>query len=360
MTKKQDEEILRLESQIEALKEERRYADTTIRRLKKRAAIVEAIIEELRRTVVPLKPLPTLYKIKKGKKHVEDVVMHLSDEHMDEIVNPDQVQGFENYNFPVACRRAETYVEKVIDITQNTLNNYHFENLWILAYGDHTSGEIHDAVDRSYYRNQFRNSFAISQVHACMIRDLAPYFKNVNVVYVSGNHGRRSQKKDHNAAWNNWDYAIGQCASLLCKDIPNAKFLLPDAYSIRLKIRQHTFHVEHGDDIRSWNSVPFYGMERKSRRLVALNATQGNQIHYFVFGHFHKPSTLGDLNGETIINGTWKATDAYIFGEHSGYVEPSQWLHGVHDKQGITWRFKIYLRSPDELSGPKRYRVSLA
>jgi hypothetical protein len=360
MTKKQDEHILTLESRIEALKQEKSEQQKQLVLLKKRAAFVEALIDEIKKTVVPLESLPAIYVPEKKGKHIEDVVMHLSDEHMDEIVEPHRVQQLEDYNFPIACARAETYVNKVIDITQNTLSNYKFENLWIFANGDHTSGEIHGAVSRSYYRNQFRNCYAIAQVHALMIRDLAPYFRKVNVIYTSGNHGRRDKKKDHNGAWNNWDYAIGQCAMLLCKDISNVNFLVPDAYSVRLTIRNHVFHVEHGDDIPMWNQIPFYGMERKGRRLVALNASKNIHVHYFCYGHFHKPSTLGDLDGETIINGSWKATDAYVLGAHSGFTEPSQWIHGVHDKQGITWRFKIYLRSPNEKQGPKRYQVQLS
>jgi predicted phosphodiesterase len=282
--------------------------------------------------------------------------MHQSDEHMADIVDPASVQGLETYNFSVACARAERYVNTVLEITQKTLTGYRFPNLWILRYGDHSSGEIHNAVARSEFQNQFKNAFAIGQVHALMVRDLSPYFENVFVVCLSGNHGRRTQKKDYQNPHDNWDYAINQTACLLNQDIKNVKYLIPNAWSTVVNIQNHNFAIEHGDDIKSWNSIPYYGLERKTRRLMALNATQNLKVDYFVYGHFHQPSSLGQLaDTETLINGSWKATDPYTFGSLSGFTEPSQWLHGVHPEHGITWRFKIKLRSKNEI--PERYLI---
>lgn len=355
------QEIASLQSRIEILKEEIKRKDALIKTSQRKIGLFELLAEEMREVVVPLSPLPPIKILKDKKKHTEDVVMHLSDEHMDEVVDPKSVQGFECYNFDIARIRAETYVERVLNITQNTLSNYVFPNLWILAYGDHTSGEIHKVMDHSAYRNIFRNCFAISQVHALMIRDLAPYFENINIIYLSGNHGRRTPKKDYHGPWDNWDYMIGQTTMLLTREIPNLQFQIPNAFSITVEIAKHVFAIEHGDDIRSWNTIPFYGIERKSRRLVALNAVKDRHINYFVYGHFHTPSSLGDLsNNETIINGSWMATNPYTFNSLSGYTEPMQWLHGVHPEHGITWRYKINLRTPDEQKRTPRYQVNLA
>lgn len=357
-----DTEKRRLDARLVATENERNTLKAELKYYQSQAALFDSVISEIDKIIVPFEPLPMSLPIDSKKRtHIEDVVMHQSDEHMDEVVKPETVQNLENFNFDVACVRAENYVNKVLEITQKTLTNYRFPNLWILRYGDHSSGEIHDAVSRSNFQNQFRNMFAIAQVHALMVRDLAPYFENVFVVCLPGNHGRRTKRKDYNAPWNSWDYAINQTAALLNQQIPNVKYLIPNAYSTVLNIQGFNFAVEHGDDIKSWNSVPYYGIERKTRRLLALNAVVDRRIDYFVLGHFHQPSALGQLgNTETIINGTWQATNPYIFGSLSGYIEPSQWLHGVHAEHGLTWRFKIKLRSPDELKGPTRYKIELA
>lgn len=357
-----DERIMKLEQEVLLLKDEAKVQSKLVKEYRKKAALFEAVMEEVGKICTPLIPLPKAPIVPRTKHTVEeDLVLHLSDEHMDETVKPHQVQGLENYTFPIAMRRAENLVDRTLKFTQQTLSNYKFKNLWVLAYGDHTSGEIHDSVSRSYFQNQFRNCFAVGQVHAFMIRDLAPYFETVKVVYIAGNHGRRTPKKDYHGAWNNWDYMVGETAHLLCDKMKNVEFLIPDAFNINVNINGFNFAIEHGDEIKSWNSIPFYGMERKSRRLVALNAMQGRQIHYTVYGHFHKPTTFSDLGDtETIINGTWKGTDPYSLGAFSGYTEPSQWIHGVHHENGLSWRLKVRLRSNDEEQGPKRYKINLA
>jgi hypothetical protein len=287
--------------------------------------------------------------------------MHLSDGHHDQIVTPEECGGLESYNFPISCRRAEVYVDTVVKWTQETLApTFRFPRLTILAYGDHTSGEIHGHASRSYFRNQFRNCFAIGQLHALMYRDLAPYFEDVNVVYVPGNHGRRSVKKDYHGAHDNWDYLVAEIARLYTRDSENVHFPIPNSWSINLDIGGVGFNISHGDDVRSALGLPWYGLARRQKGLQALNHSSGGpRIRYFCCGHFHKPGTIGDMDGELLVNGPWVATDAYAYNRFSGYTEPAQWLHGVNPKRGITWRLGVQLRSDGEWNGPKRYKVQV-
>lgn len=291
----------------------------------------------------------------------EDLVLHLSDEHADQIVLPHRVNGLEEYNFRVALARAERLVDSVTKFATRTLSNYDFPTLWILANGDHINGEIHDASAVSEYKNVFRNTLAVGQMHALMFRDLAAAFPRVKVVYTAGNHGRRTRRKEYVAgAWNNWDYLVGETARLMCADLPTVEFLIPDAWSVNLDIRGWIFNVSHGDDVKAWNSIPFYGMERQTRRLQSLAVVEGQSIHYFARGHFHTPATLSNPAGEILMNGAWKATDEYAFHALGGYNKPAQLLHGVHPEHGVTWRVPVHLKFPGDTDGPKRYRVNLA
>jgi len=270
-------------------------------------------------------------------------------------VLPHQVGGLERYDLRIALRRAEVYVDTVTQFTQETLSNYVFNDLYILAHGDHISGEIHQATDHSFYRNSFKNALAVGEMHALMYRDLCAYFPRVHVLYLSGNHGRRSVKKDYHQPHNNWDYLVAEVARLHCTDLSNVDFNIPDSYSACLDIEGHGFAVSHGDDIRSWNGIPWYGIERKTRRWAALNAAVDRKINYYCFGHFHQAATQAALNGEIILNGAWVACDPYVFNSITAFTEPSQWIHGVHHRHGVSWRLNVKLRSEREHLGPKRY-----
>lgn len=360
-----DERVLELGAEINHLRDERSVLQKQVKAMSKSHGLFKAITKEMGTIIKPLTALPPTLPITRG--HIKDrqieehLVMHLSDGHHDQIVKPSDCGGLERYDFRISARRAEVYVDTVLKWSQQTLNpQFYFPSLTVLALGDHTSGEIHAHESRSYFRNMFKNSFAISQLHALMYRDLAPYFETVNVVYLPGNHGRRSIKKDYNGAHDNWDYLVAETARQHCRDLKNVHFLIPDSWAINLDIGGIGFSLQHGDDVRSSQGVPWYGMERRQNRITALNSMQGgNRIRYYCCGHFHRPATLAQLDGEMLMNGSWVGTDAFAFNALGAFTEPTQLLHGVNSKYGVSWRLPVKLRSDNEQLGPQRYKIDI-
>lgn len=358
------ERVLELEAEVTHLREERNHARRQLQVAAKSRGLFKAVADEMKARVKPFKSLPKArptYKASQEAAVVEHLVLHISDGHHDQIVTPEECGGLERYDFPISLCRGENLVNTALKWTQETLSpQFYFPDLTILAYGDHTSGEIHGHVNRSYFKNQFKNSLAIGQFHALMYRDFAPYFDSVNVIYVPGNHGRRSPKKDHHGAHNNWDYLVAKTAELYCADLENVHFTIPDSFSINLDINGIGFCVFHGDDIRSNLGIPWYGLERRQRRIMALNRLQGGPpIRYYCCGHFHRPGATSEIDGELLMNGPWVATDAYAYNALSAFSEPTQLLHGVNKKYGITWRLPIKLRCDHERSGPQRYKIDM-
>lgn len=354
-----DRKVLELEAEVVHLTEERNREKARAKAGAKTAGLFKAMVAEMDRRIRPFAALPSMFKPRPKAHIVEHVVMHLSDGHHDQVVKPEGCGGLEEYNFPISCARAERYIDSVVEWTQNTLApKFQFPVMTVLAYGDHTSGEIHGHGERSYYRRQMRNCLAIGQLHALMFRDLAPHHEQVNVVYVPGNHGRRTQKKDHHGAHDNWDFLVAKIAEIYCRDLANVNFLIPDAFSVNLDINGVGFNVSHGDDVKGNLGIPFYGMVRRQKGLVALGAaTGGLRPRYFVMGHHHVASSLSDIDGELLVNGAWVGTDAYAYNTFSGYRKPSQWLHGVNPKHGITWRMAVNLKHENEKHGPYRYKI---
>jgi hypothetical protein len=351
--------VMELEAEVVHLTEERNRERAKVKAGAKIAGLFKAVVAEMEQRVEPLIALPPALDFRRKTQISEHCVMHISDGHHDQVVRPEEVGGLEEYNFPISCARAERYVDSVIEWTQDTLSpKFSFPVLWVLAYGDYTSGEIHRACERSYYRNQFKNCLAIGQLHALMYRDLAAHFEQVHVLYLAGNHGRRTPKKDYLGANDNWDYLVAEIARLHCRTMENVSFQIPDAWSTNVNINGVGFNVSHGDDVRSQLSIPWYGMVRRQKGLIALGAAAGAQrCRYFVVGHHHAASTLSDVDGELLVNGSWVGTDAFAYNSLSGYREPAQWIHGVNPKHGITWRMNVKLRHENEKHGPRRYLI---
>lgn len=351
--------INQLEGKLKLTQDELRITKSQLSAAQKESMTLKLLGEQLQELVQPLPPpYPTWKKQSRGEVS-ESCVLHLSDGHHDSIILPHRVQNFERHDFNIAMARGENLVDSICDFTQNRMVGFNFETLYILAYGDATSGEIHRAVENSHFKNMMRNSLAIGQFHAQMYRDLSEWFSEVKIVYLSGNHSRRKEVKikDYLAAWDSWDYLIAETARAYCRDLWNVEFLIPDSFSAVIDINGFNFHCSHGDDVKSWSGIPWYGIERKTRRLMALNSAHGRKIDYYCMGHFHSLGMQQALKGETIINGAWIGTDPYAFNKLDSYNEPMQFLHGVHEKRGITWRLPIKLRREEEI--PQRYKVSL-
>ena len=357
----EESEIFRLEAEVTHLRDERNDVRRKLKAAAKTQGLFDAIVEEIEPTVVPMRALPPARRTLEApaRQLTEHLVLHLSDGHHDQVVTREDTGGLEEYNFPVSLCRAEKLVDTTLKFTQQTLaSTYSFPTLTVLAYGDHTSGEIHGAMNRSYFKNCFKNCHAIGQLHAAMLRDFAPHFEQVNVIYVPGNHGRRSLKKDYHGAHDNWDYLLAKVAQMYCRGIDNINFVIPNSFSAVVDIDGVGFHVSHGDDVRSSLGIPWYGLEKRKHRLMALEGVRkGIPVKYYCCGHFHRPGTTSEIDGELILNGAWPATDAYAFNALGGFTEPTQLIHGVNKKYGITWRLPVKLRCEYEKTGPRRYKL---
>jgi len=355
-------QIMVLERKLQNEKDKLRVANNKLRSALRAETVFTELKDALEATIQPLAPLATGAKVDKGKNAVrESLVMHLSDEHADQIVLPQHVNGLENYNIQVALRRAEVFVDTTLKFALKTLSNYQFKDLWVLAYGDHVNGEIHDSIKSSSFQNRFANVVAVGQMHAMMFRELAPHFENVYVVYVPGNHGRMSPKKDLvHGVFDNYDYLVAEIAAAHCQQIDNLEFVIPNSFSINVDIEGYTFNISHGDDVKSHSGIPFYGIERRNYKMSAIHAKAGKGIDYTVMGHFHQLGTSSSVIGETILNGSWKATDEYAYNSLAAVGRPMQLIHGVHEDHGVTWRLPVYLKTPGDENGPTRYKLNFA
>ena len=72
-------------------------------------------------------------------------------------------------------------------------------------------------------------------------------------------------------------------------------------------------------------------------------------------GHHHAQCAMADLDGELLLNGAWIGTDPFAYNALVGFREPVQLLHGMHEKNGVSWRLPIKLRTANET--PKRYII---
>jgi len=338
-------------AKVQELKDNRSVDKARLRVGLRAEYLYDAAIEVIEEKLVPLKPGKTPTFSNRPEAVQETAVLILSDGHHDQVVHPDEVGGLERYNFDISCRRAETLTDATIKFCTRTLSGYQFDRLVILSLGDSTSGLIHDAERKSHFRNQFKNCLAIGALHAGIVRDLAAHFPQVDVVCVSGNHGRCTDTKEFSGgSHNNWDYMVSKTAAAYCASLPNVQWLIPDAFSTVVPIHGYRFHISHGDDIAGNSGNPWTGLRKRHERHAGIHrgANQSvGEVDAYIIGHHH---TRGIVNGNGvafICNGAWLRTDPYAYIKLGVAGPPEQILFGVHPQRGITWQLPINLLGND-------------
>jgi hypothetical protein len=353
------------EEKILTLSEENSKLKSQIKESLRNNSIYKDLAEVIQ-SIEPIKNVPQYIPPKKNNAKIEeDVILFISDAHADQIIKPERVNGLEDYNFHVACKRGERIVDVTVSHLLENMPNYTFETLHIFLMGDLTSGEIHGAKDHSETKNALKNGMIIGELLTQMIMELSQKFKNINIICLSGNHGRKTKKKDYRGAHDNFDFLVGMyIKTRLLHLIEQGRIAIevPDSWSAVVTIKGYTMVLNHGDSINSFNGLPWYGIERKTRRITSVNAVNGVVPNYFFYGHFHQSTSISNPTGETFINGSWNATDEYALEGLGAYTEPTQLLMGVHENHGCTWRMPIKLRVKNwkvEEKKPTRYKIDI-
>jgi len=353
-----EQQNLALIGKIENLTQDRNLLRRQLKAAAKRDAVVDDIVTRLTPIIKPM-PKPKKVRLSTSSKMVEEtLVLVLSDVHADQVVTPEEVDGLECFDFPIAVRRAEVLVQEIIKWSLQSLSNFNFKKLVIFGLGDYTSGSIHGHEQRSYFGPGYDNDLATAQLFAYMFAELSSHYEEIDVVNITGNHGRLTEKIEFTkeAVAANHDTLIMKIAQVHCKNIDNLNFVFPNGLSHIHCINGWNFYLHHGHGQKG-GSETWSRAKRKSQTIVPHH--KGN-VHYIVTGHFHTEGAVRVSGGATLIgNGAFLATDPYCYQSIEEAGEPCQFIFGVHPRNGVSWRLPIKIRTPDESKGPQRYRIPM-
>ena len=109
------------------------------------------------------------------------------------------------------------------------------------------------------------------------------------------------------------------------------------------RIKGYGFLATHGDMIKRYYSMPYYGMSRQSQRW-AVAYRRKIKLEHFIFGHFHSIDTGQRFNDLWIyVNGSFVTDDSFAEEQIGVTSHAEQLLMGIHKRFGVTWRFPIQL-----------------
>jgi len=305
-------------------------------------SISDKMIRVLKDEAKALPKVDIMWEPPSQKVTQETAILLFSDPHIGEIVDKDVVCGFGEYNFDMFNKRLKFLAKSMRSIIVRKLTGYKIDKLCIFGLGDMVSGRIHDEL----IENSEDIIFQIMNgafITAQFVLELAQMFPEIEIDGVIGNHGRLTKKISYKKRYTNWDFVFYQFLGMFLANNPRIKCNFPKSFFIVKKVRGWTFLLIHGDNIRGWMGIPWYGIERMMWKLGDLLKDKGIKIDYRVLGHFHNTGEIDRAFGEIIINGSIIGGTEYSLISMGEFNRPTQLFFGVHTEIGVTWRYPLRL-----------------
>lgn len=329
----------------------RRELEAMLKAAARDTTLTETLVELVREVAPRLPPpAPVWTPPAEAGATEETMVQELSDWHLYEAVSAARTRGLGEYGAAIGAQRAAQVVATHGSIvTRLRRSGWAFPELVIPLLGDFHPGTIHELERHSSDgANAVTATWGTAWVLAHAIRDLAALYPRVFAVGVSGNHGRlpdarRMQQKDPTR---NWDFLVYLIARQMLADCENVSWWLPDSYAAQVEIRGWEFLLTHGHEIKSWNSIPHYGISRFVQNTNAVEAARGQVLHYVLLAHFHEHSTLPHAAGEVLVNGSLIGPTEFGINALGRAAPPHQLMFGVHREHGVTHRWPLRVDQP--------------
>lgn len=319
---------------------------------------LRAMLDKLTRDVAAVFPTPPAYvpppAVKSGAT-IETLMLLLNDWHAYEEVSAERMRGFNEYDGRIFGQRAWRVVQSLLSIKQRMErgNGWRFPKLVVAANGDFVTGTIHGLERHTDAPNIVWAVYGCSRVLAAALRDLSPHFAEIEVFCTSGNHGRlpddhRMPQKDPTR---NWDTMVYLLAREALRDVPNVKFFIPNSYAVAFEVEGWRFLQQHGHDIKSWNQIPHYGINRAVSNMNALEASRDRNIHGFLFAHFHQKAAMEHPSGEWWIGPSLIGGNEFTMNALGKVDRPGQLLLGVHPENWVTHQWTLRANAPADAPG---------
>jgi len=309
----------------------------------------EAFFDDVRReleVVTPLSPVVITPPKESKVSAAMSAVLVLSDWHIGEYVEPDEIEEFNAFSWAIAQKRVYYLVKQFINWVNVERVTAKIDEVVILVNGDLISGDIHHELQVT---NEFPSPVQCVRsglLLAKAVAELAPHFKEVRVVCTTAdNHARLTVKPQYKqAGLNSFGYMTAWIAKERLSSHKNVDFEISAKITTPVEIQGHRYLSSHGNTIRGWAGFPWYGADRKvAREAKARRKMPTKSFDKMIIGHFHVPlKTM-----EYIVNGSLSGTTELDHGQ-GRHAEPCQvaWLQ--HPKYGEYQFNEFWLQYADD------------
>jgi hypothetical protein len=249
------------------------------------------------------------------------------------------------YNSDVCEKRVQLLGQKVARLTQIQRAARPIRECHIYLLGDLVEGEMifpgqAHRIDASLYQQVLLDG---PRILCGFIRKMASEFEKVHVVGVIGNHGAIGgrSRKDYHPETNADSMLYEVTKQLMAKEerVSWGAMFTPDErhwYAFDT-IGEQRWLLIHGDQVRGYSGIPWYGFDRKVPKWFMSFMLNGEtRFHHLAHGHFHTP-VQNFINGAWVWgNGSTEDYNTYALEQLAAAGEPCQRLIFAHPRRGVT------------------------
>lgn len=286
---------------VESLKSQIREQEARIKEYRSEHGKLELFFEQVLAAVEPVTPLPVEAKPieRKGTSNVVPLIQG-NDWHIGEVQDPNEIEGFNAFNYSIAQRRIQDGTRRFIDWANLHRNVYNINSCQVIYNGDLISGDIHEELKVT---NEWPTPVQVvkaAQQIAVQVGMIATQFEFVRVDFISeDNHARLTKKPQaKEAGKNSFNYLVGVLAQAYLEKHENVSFEVHQVLEAVINVNGMRYLVSHGHSVRGWMGVPWYGIERKvgkesqaRMQLIMDDKERAEFIGFdkYLIGHFHTP-----------------------------------------------------------------------
>jgi hypothetical protein len=269
-----------------------------------------------------------------------------SDWHFDEVVDPAQINGVNEFNREIADRRIRTFVEGTIDVLTHHMVRPEYPGIVLQLAGDMISGSIHDELTAT---NEGPPLVSVTELFGRMIwvvEQFADAFGQVFVPCVTGNHGRMTQKtwaKDR--AYTSLDWLLYTFLAKRFERDKRVRFAVATGPDLLFQVYGTKFLLTHGDRLGRGGDglIGMIGpVTRGDHKRRTRNAAVDLPYDTLVAAHYHT-YTPGQRR---IVNGSLIGFNEFAWTEGFQPEPPQQALWVVHPDRGITFHVPVFVEKP--------------
>lgn len=290
------------------------------------------------------------FDLNKSSSDENIATLFFSDEHFGEVVNPEQVNGINEYNTKIAVNRYQNIITNSLDVMFNHLNNVNKKKLVINLGGDNISGDIHDELSATNDMTTMESVYVYVEEKERGIKTLlSAGFEQILINCVRGNHDRNTDRvHTKNILETSSAYLVYKFLQKIFAGDDRVIFNIAQGQDCLYQLNNHRMLLTHGDCFKGGNgiggiTIPILrGFMKKQSNYNAV----GLGFDSMCIGHFHQYTSIN--GGQVIINGSLKGYDEYSQRMGFGYQEPSQAMWLTNPKHGITIQLPIFAEKKEE------------